>query len=159
MSGYLTTADVLKHLARAQADGVRCAIACTSLRGAVSDERLKEAGIEPGTLTIEQPALVRHSWETTGALVERLVLAGHGLVYVLSCSTAWGNEVWTLAYAGEPLASVSDVDHALADGDGIDVRDGELWLESPLGSGLWHFTGAVLDSVADHMRRRGLSVA
>lgn len=155
---YLTTLDVLKHLARAQVDGIRCAVAVTSNLGALRPEVLRSAGVEPEALTLEQPRQFPRR-ESTGALVERLVLAGHGLVYVLSASTAYGDEVWTLAYAGQPLASVSDVDEALAAGDGIDVRDGELWIESPSGSGLWSFAGVILDSVADAMRRKGLAVA
>lgn len=155
---YLTTLDVLKHLARAQADGIRCAVAVVANLGTLRADVLRGAGVEPDALTIEQTIQVPKR-ESTGALVERLVLAGHGLVYVLSASTAWGECVWALAYAGEPLASVSDVDEALADGDGIDVRAGELWLESPAGSGAWVFAGVVTDSLADAMRRKGLAVA
>lgn len=155
---YLTTLDVLKHLARAQADGIRCAVAVTSNLGTLRADALRGAGVEPEALTLEQPTQFPRR-ESTGALVERLVLAGHGLVYVLSASTAWGECVWTLGYAGEPVAAVSDVDEALAAGDGIDVRAGELWIESPAGSGLWSFAGVILDSVADAMRRKGLAVA
>jgi len=160
---YLKTEDVLAHVRRAQSEGRRCAIACVSLRGTVGHEALRRADIDPETLTVEQPALVRPNvgpqrWETTGELVERLVVQGADLVYLLSASTEWGNAVWTLCYAGEPLASVSDVEDALADGT-IDVRAGELWVEAPAGSGLWSFVGVILDSVADHMRRRGLAVS
>ena len=155
---YLTTLDVFKHLATAQADGIRCAVAVLSDLGTMRPATLRGADVEPEALTVEQPRQFPKR-ESTGALVERLVLDGHGLVYVLSASTAWGEVVWHLGYAGEPIASVSDVDEALVDGDGIDVRDGELWIESPAGSGLWSFAGVILDSVADAMRRKGLAVA
>lgn len=155
---YLKTEDVLAHVRRAQADGKRCAIAVVANLGELGPDTFRRADVDRETVTIEQPALVRHQWETTGALVERLVLQGADIVYLLSASTAWGNAVWTLVYAGEPLASVQAVEEALADGS-IDVRAGELWVESPTGSGLWSFVGVILDSVADHMRRKGLAVS
>jgi hypothetical protein len=156
---YLTTKDVLDHARRTLADGKRVAIACLSMRGDVRDEILREHGIDPKALTIAQPTLVRHQWESGGELVERLVLEGAQLVYVLSASTQWGDAVWTLAYAGEPLASVADVDDALAAGDALDVRAGELWIESPPASGQWFRIGQVLDSVAAALRARGVAVA
>lgn len=157
---YLTDKDVFDHIRRAQADGIRCGIAALAHRGGLNPSRLRAHGIEVGTVVIAEPLIVKHAWEKAGDVVERLVMhEGCTLVYLLTNCTAWGDEHWTLAYAGEPVATVTDVDTTLDAGDTLDVKDGELWIESPAGSGVWHVAGVILSSVAEHLRRRGVPVA
>jgi len=146
---YLRQSDVFGHIKRAQTAGKRVAVCVLAREHEVEPDALTLHDVSYELLTILSPG---YAFSAPRAI--ELAAQEHDVVYLLTASSS-DESVWTLVYGGQPIASAADVEFALADGT-VEVRHGELWCESPIGSGLWSFVGVVLESAADALRAAGV---
>lgn len=164
MNSTLSTTDLAAVIRRAHEEGAHVGV----ILGSAGDEglvlgALARNGVETKALEV---LVVGHPIPGTNmkaripTATQHLVEAKDArLVVFATVLPGWGDEACGVLYAGQPVASVKDVTDAIEDGDGLDVRHGELWIESPAGSGQWHGAGAVLHDVARELRKHGVLVA
>lgn len=164
MLSVLTLSDIAAVIRRAHEEGAHVALVQThDARTANVLDRLLANGVETKALevvTLGEGLPGTPYKATLPVAVQHLVEARDArLVVFADLVDGWGNEAFGVLYAGQPVASVKDVTDSLADGDALDVRHGELWIESPAGSGVWSFAGVVLHDVAVELRKHGVLVA
>ena len=164
MNSTLNLSDIAAVIRRAHEEDAHVAVVqSTSARDAHLIDRLGTHGVEVRALevvTLGGALPGTHYKATLAVTVQHLVQARDArLVVFATLVDGWANEAFGVLYAGQPVASVKDVTDAVADGDALDVRHGELWIESPAGSGSWARAGVVLHDVAAELRKHGVLVA
>lgn len=161
MHSYLAGSDVAATVRLAQEEGQ-----AVGLITGIGTDTIATGDIARGGVEIEALAKVSlgdvlpdgRRRSTLANAVEYLVGEGCRLVVVALQPSGWGEVAYAIAYAGEPVATVDDVSAAQAAGDALDVRHGELWIESPTGSMNWHYVGVILQTVAVALRKAGVPV-
>lgn len=130
------------------------------IRTQLARQGVETRALETIILDYALPDVTPPTKASLSTATQHLVQAKDARLVVLILQTT-GNSAYacSVLYAGQPVASVKDVTDAVADGDALDVRHGELWIESPAGSGSWSFAGVVLHDVAVELRKHGVLVA